>query len=79
MTQHKKEPQEFNVKNWLGNIVSMFIVGGIGFVVSTAIHSWNTDEVDARLNKQDVINATVADAIVDIKDDIHYIKLKLDK
>ena len=58
MAVHK---QEFNFKQWMMNLVSMFIVGAIAFVMSSSLHSWTTDEINDRLNKQDVFNQRVLD------------------
>ena len=55
------QKQEFNFKQWMMNLVSMFIVGAIAFTMSTALHSWATDEINDRLNKQDVFNQRVLD------------------
>jgi len=78
-THHKEEKKEVTIKQWVASTISMLFVAFVCFACATVLRSYKTQELEQRLNKQDVINATISTSLVDIKDALNEIKTDFKK
>lgn len=74
MTTHKKEEEGITLNKWFAQLALALCVLFIGFLAGTLLRSYKLDEIDGRLNKQDILNATIATSLTDIKDALNEIK-----
>ena len=77
--QHKKEKEDTIVKKLIAELVKYSFIVFMTFFFTSLSRSWKMTDIENKMNKQDVINATISTSLEDIKDDLKEIKNKLDK